>query len=375
MELGHQAERLLLITRGLHKRLVDRDAMVFASLGGQPAEVVASKLKAGDLLGLRYGAYSWPTSPTSLPQLPDRRPYGSEKAVTLPTVMTAELAFLLGAYASEGHTTRSNWSVIVTNSVLDILRRVQEAWASCFGLTARITHQTDRCPGVIVSSKRLVEFLELLGCGSRASDKAIPDVVMASTREHVLAYLQGLALDGYTANTGAGKWAICVESSRLIDGMQELLTRLGIVNAQIKKFSRQTGKTYLELYAAGPWGQELSRLVPFLEPDKAARAASYCARVYTGVSTADVIPGLSGRELYQLIPRGRSGRNGRGTGRQQFTQLLDPRTKNISRASVEKVRALAGVRLPHWLEKVLDESIHFAPLISVNELPPEPPPA
>jgi len=273
MELGYQAERLLLITRGLHKRVVGRDAMVFASLGGQPVEVVASKLKAGDLLGLRYGAYGWPTSPASLPQLPDRRPYGSEKAVTLSTAMTVELAFLLGAYASEGHTTRSNWSVIVTNSVLDILQRVQEAWASCFGLTARITHQTDRCPGVVVSSKRLVEFLELLGCGSRASDKAIPDVVMASTREHVLAYLQGLALDGYTANTGAGKWAICLESSRLIDGMQELLTRLGIVNAQIKKFSRRTGKTYFELYAAGPWGQELCRLVPFLEPDKAARAA------------------------------------------------------------------------------------------------------
>jgi hypothetical protein len=368
MELDGRAGRLLLVTRGLHKRVVDRDAMVFASLGGRPTEVVASKLKAGDFLGLRYGAYRWPTSPTPLPQLPDRRPYGREKAVTLPTVMTAELAFLLGAYASEGHTTRSNWSVIVTNSVLDILQRVQEAWASCFGLTARITHQADRCPGVVVSSKRLVEFLELLGCGSRASDKAIPDVVMASTREHVLAYLQGLAFDGYTANTGAGKWAICLESDGLIDGLQELLTRLGVVNAQIGKLSRQTGKTYFELYAAGPWGQEVCRLVPFLEPDKAVRAALYLARTYSGVSAADVIPGLSGSELYQLIPRGRNGRNGRGTGRQQFAYLLDRRTKHISRATVARVRATAGVSLPEWLEEVLDDSIHFAPLISIESL-------
>ena len=35
----------------------------------------------------------------------------------LPEEMTAELAFLLGAYAAEGHTTRSNWTITITNSV------------------------------------------------------------------------------------------------------------------------------------------------------------------------------------------------------------------------------------------------------------------
>ena len=258
----------------------------------------------------------------------------------------------------------------MTNSVLEILRRVQAAWSSCFGLTARLTHQADRCPGVVVSSKRLVEFLELLGCGSRASNKAIPDVIINSRRDHVLAYLQGLALDGYTTNTGAGKWALCLESGHAIDSTQELLTRLGIVNAQIAKFSRQTRKTYFELYAAGPWGQELCRLVPFLEPDKAARAAQFRSRAYSGVSAADVVPGLSGRELYGLIPPGRCGRNGRGTGRQQFNYLQDPRTKYVSRASVERVRAIGGVKLPGWVEYVLDNSFHFAPLISISHLDP-----
>ncbi|TDD51605.1 hypothetical protein E1263_29940 [Kribbella antibiotica] len=366
MAVERIARRLVLTTRGGHKRETNDDETVFASLGDQPGEVVASSLRVGDFLGIRYGGYSWPTQPASLPELPYRKRYGSEKAVVFPAVMTAELAFLLGAYASEGHTTRANWSVIITNSVLHILQRVQAAWSSCFGLTARITHQVDRCPGVVVSSKRLVEFLELLGCGSRASDKAIPEVVMASTREHVLAFLQGLALDGYTANTGAGKWAICLESRRAIDSLQELLTRLGIVNAQIDKLNRQFDKTYPELYAAGPWGQEVCRLVPFLEPDKAARASEFLERVYTGVSAADVIPGLSGRELYNLIPRGRSGRNGRGTGRQQFAYLMDARTRHVSRASALRLRGIDGVELPSWLESVLDESVHFAPLISIQ---------
>lgn len=369
MGLWQQTDRLLLTTRGGHKCEVQGDARILASIDGPPTETSAYRLGVGDYLGIRYGHHEWPEMPVVLPRLPDRRPRGNEKVIVQPAVMTSELAFLLGAYASEGHTTRSNWSVIVTNSVLDVLRRVQAAWASNFGLTARITAQRDRCPGVIVSSKRLVEFLEMLGCGSRASDKAIPDVVMESTKEHVIAYLQGLALDGYTANTGAGKWGICLESRSVIDSTQILLTRLGIVNAQIGKFSRQTGKTYSELYAAGPWGQEVCRLIPFLEPDKAERATLYRGRTYTGVSAADVVPRLSGRDLYQLIPRGRNGRNGRGSGRQQFAYLMDRRTKHVSRASVARVRAVSGVSLPPWLERIFDESIHFAPLISVERLP------
>ncbi|GAB3952990.1 hypothetical protein GCM10029976_092270 [Kribbella albertanoniae] len=366
MAVERIARRLVLTTRGGHKRETNDDETVFASLGDRPGEVVASSLRVGDFLGIRYAGYNWPTQPASLPELPYRKRYGSEKAVVLPAAMTAELAFLLGAYASEGHTNRANWSVTVTNSVPHVLKRVQAAWSSCFDLTSRLTQRADRCADVVASSKRLVEFLELLGCGSRASNKTIPEVVMTSTREHVLAYLQGLALDGYTSNTGAGKWAICLESRRAINSLQELLTRLGIVNAQIDKLNRKVGKTYPELYAAGPWGQELCRLVPFLEPDKAARASKFVERVYTGMSAADVIPGISGRELYQLIPRGRSGRNGRGTGRQQFAYLMDARTRHVSRASVVRLREVNGVELPEWLESVLDESVHFAPLISIE---------
>ncbi len=47
---------------------------------------------------------------------------------------------------------------------------------------------------------------------------------------------------------------------------------LGIANAQVPKLNRMKQKTYYELYAAGPWGQKMCRLVPFMEPDKAASA-------------------------------------------------------------------------------------------------------
>ena len=62
--------------------------------------------------------------------------------------MTEELAFLLGAYAAEGHTSRSNWTITITNSVDSVLERVVAAWQSEFGVTARIARDPGKCPAV-----------------------------------------------------------------------------------------------------------------------------------------------------------------------------------------------------------------------------------
>ena len=123
-----------------------------------------------------------------------------------------------------------------------------------FGLHSRLTHQRDRCPGLVVSSRRLVLFLESLGCGSRACNKAVPVPILNGTRRHALLFLQGAALDAYTTHAHAGKWAICLESRTAIDGLQDLLTHLGIVNAQIPKFSKQTAQDLLRALCAGCLG-------------------------------------------------------------------------------------------------------------------------
>lgn len=277
--------------------------------------------------------------------------------------MNADLAFLLGAYLAEGHTTRSNWSVILTNSVEDVLLKAQQAWWDVFGLRARITRQPDRCMGLVVSSKRLVEFMDLLGCGSRASNKTVPKSVMDGQRADALAFLQGAALDAYVTHTRAAKWGICLESHEAIDGLQDLVTRLGVVNAQIPKYNRTYEKTYFELYAAGAQGQTLCREAPFLEPDKFARAEEYLSKAY-GPGANDVIPGLDGQSLYESVPPGRSGRNGRGTGRQALTHLCDSRTRMVSRRSAERARE-AGAVLPPWAQQILSEGTHFAPIVSV----------
>ena len=315
------------------------------------------ELEVDDYVAVQYGDDLWSSLPARFDDFVASPRYGSQKSPRMPHEMTSELAFLLGAYASEGHTTRSTWSVIITNSVDAVLERVVAAWWSEFGLVAKIVRQPGKCPGVVVSSKTLVEFLEYLGCGGRASAKRIPDAVLRSPREMVLAFLQGLALDAYTTVATAPKWAICLDSPRMLDDLQAVLTNLGVVHGRVSKRNRVNGKTYDEVYAAGEHGQRLVALVPFLEPDKAAAAARLSALVFAGNhATADVVPGISPHELHRLLPAGT---------RSEFAYLRDLRTRCATRRSVERVASVPGVVLPPWLRTVLDEGLHFSPVQSV----------
>ena len=94
-------------------------------------------LSVGDFVAQQVGAEMWSTTvprlETSVSPL-----YGSQKPVALPDEMTEELAFLLGAYTSEGCVIRSNWTVGITNSDAEVRERITEAWWSQFGVRGRV---------------------------------------------------------------------------------------------------------------------------------------------------------------------------------------------------------------------------------------------
>ena len=122
-----------------------------------------------------------------------RAPYGSRRRFGLPVEMTEELAFLLGAYASEGHTTRSTWTITITNSVDSVLERVADSMA--VAVRSRGRGSCTRPIGARTSPwrrRRSSSSSSTSASGRRASDKRIPDAVLRSPREMVLAFLQGL---------------------------------------------------------------------------------------------------------------------------------------------------------------------------------------
>jgi adenosylcobalamin-dependent ribonucleoside-diphosphate reductase len=339
--------------------------LLVAGEGGLTWKKLADITKA-DSVALQYGAEIWASTAAKLPAVGGSPLHGNQKVVVLPGEMSEELAFLLGAYASEGHTTFSNWTITITNSVPEVLERVRQAWQSVFGLRARIAADPGKCPAVVVSSKTVVEFMTALGCGSRASDKRIPDAVLRSPRAMVMAFLQGLALDAYVTTATAPKWAICLDSTSLLHDLQVIMTNLGVLSGRITKHNKLNGKDYDEVYAAGTQGQLMVSLVPFLEPGKAGRAAEYLQMSFRP-GTADVVPGISGRELYQLIPLGRIGKDHVLSWRSSFTFLLDPRSQQVTRSTVERVSTLPGVELPGWLRQIIDGNLHFSPVASVAD--------
>jgi hypothetical protein len=302
------------------------------------------ELQPGEYVATQYGADLWSPIPANFDDFVASPSYGSQKSVTIPSQMTEELALWLGAYAAEGHTTRSNWTINITNAEDAVLERIAQACRAVFGVEPVISRPADRCAQVVLASKTVVEFLEYLGCGSHAARKRIPDAVLRSPRPMVLAFLRGLGLDAYTATMGrTPKWAICLDSPRLLDDLQAVLTNLGIVHSRISKHNASYDKDFDEVYACGESAQSLIGLVPFLEPGKAARAAALLDAT-PAQSTADVIPGTA----------------------VDWSLLFDARAGDVGRRTVERLAA-AGVVLPDWVRQVLDDNLHFSPVESVED--------
>ncbi len=351
------------ILRSGHKLTGTPNHRLLVATAHGPEWRFLSEISVGDYVAQQYGADLWSTLPARFDDFSPSPRYGSQKHVRIPGEMTEELAFLLGAFAAEGHVYRPTYTVVITNSVESVLDRVAAAWRTKLGVEARIVRDPGKCPSVAVSSKTVVEFLDYLGCGGRAADKRIPDAVLRSPKPMVLGFLQGLALDAYVTTSAMAKWAICLDAPKLLDDLQAVFTNLGVVHGRISKYNAKYDKSYDEVYASGEQAQRLVTLVPFCEPDKAARAARLADRTFAQ-SAMDVVPGISGPELYHSIPKGKSGRNGWSL-RRDLSFLLDPLTGQVSRRTLERVAALPGVQLSDWAEMVLRDNLRFSPVASV----------
>jgi hypothetical protein len=181
----------------------------------------------------------------------------------------------------------------------------------------------------------------------------------------VHAFLSGLFLDAYVTVEGMSKWAICLDSPSLLDELQAVLTNMGIVHSRIEKFNSKYEKSYGEVYAAGRQAQKLLRLIGFPEPAKLAQASRVVEKTFSQ-STSDVVPGITGRELYHMIPVATRLRVPPGAAtRGKHGYLLDPRTRRVSWETVRKLSE--HIELPEWLDQVINRNLHFSPVEYVKD--------
>jgi hypothetical protein len=170
-----------------------------------------------------------------------------------------------------------------------------------------------------------------------------------------------LALDAYTSVAGHNaKWAICLDSQRLLDDLQLLLRWWGLRSGRVSKWNPAYGKAYDEVFLSGAEAQRLLAEVPFLEPSKQASADRLSSMSFDlRRNGSDVVPLVHGSVLHALIPKGVGGRAGKGTRTSHWRSLCDPRTTWPSRGTVERL-AFAGFPLPPAVERVLSERLHFS---------------
>jgi hypothetical protein len=299
------------------------------------------EIEEGESVALRYGAELWSLLPAQL----DGFESGEvADAWQVPTEMSAELAFLLGAFAASGRISESTATVTISHPASAVLDRLAGAWRSLFGLEARVITAEGRCPQVAVTSETAVAFLEFVAGTEKAAFRRIPSAVLASPRDVVLAYLQGLLADTGVARTaGAATVTIGLGSATLLEDLQSVLTNLGLVHRRVDG----------EITVSGDSARDLFDLVPPADPQIVTQAADVFAGRDLPGSAGDFVPNLSPRELYLLVPTEQ---------REEFAFLRDAKFRHVTRATLDAVAALPGVALPDWLVTVVADGLHFSPV-------------
>lgn len=140
-----------------------------------------------------------------------------------PTEMTPELAKLLGYFVSEGSFGESDAMVGFINSCRDLWDDYNRSFKACFGIESKV--ETSVFP------MGIKDFFNYLGVNiSRSKTKSAPWSILQAPRESVVAFLQSFWEGDGSARAIPGAVTYHSTSKELMEQVQLLLARLGIVS-------------------------------------------------------------------------------------------------------------------------------------------------
>jgi serine protein kinase len=261
---------------------------------GTPAWKELRLIEAGEYVALGRGVNTWPTEDCLLPAFQPTR-YGNERHTpTFPERMSPALARIVGLWVGDGHISinleHHQYEFGYTQMEPERRAEFADLVRAVFGIEM---HSNDRC--IRVSCRALVEWFQgPLGAKIGARAKAVPDAILRSTRECVLACLQGLwETDGCVRQRIDGtNWAMFATCSEtLARQVQTMLLALGVV-ASLKQCPSD--------WEVRIYGANVNRLNELL-PDLRQRFAVGSESNLTAAPNVDTVPHIKPllRGVYQ----------------------------------------------------------------------------
>ncbi|MBX7219849.1 MAG: DNA gyrase subunit A [Blastocatellia bacterium] len=214
-----------------------------ADTTGRPAFgwKLLADMKPGDVAVLDRSETLWPTEAVNLKPFHPEIPEGSRREKhDLPSVLTEDLAFLLGALTAEG--TVREQVIEFTNTFGEFADTFIETWKRVFP-TCRL-HLFERQPTsygkkpfwqMQVVSRQVITFLNNLGLNGKSSERTISQLILQSPQPVAAAFLRGFYEgDGAVERSGRSclRVTMCSNSAEMLRQLQILLLRFGIVSSR-----------------------------------------------------------------------------------------------------------------------------------------------
>ncbi len=326
-------------------------------------------LQPGDHVALGRGVATWATEDAPLSPWV-HEPYGNERNVPrFPERMSPSLAYLLGLWIGDGHfyinPEGHQYEFAWTQMESAPRERFAALVSELFGLQMRTTLRDGVPRGVAVGSRALVEWLQqVVDLQGGAANKAIPTSILTSTRESLLACLQGLwETDGTIRANGTSNWAMFATCSEtLARQVHTALLAFGVV-ASLKRAPSD--------WEVRVYGQNVNRLVELL-PSLKGRFTVGSEQHTRALPNVDVIPHIKPklRELFR-----------RASNREELKHryggnLHDARKPNVSYGLLSSFLAdvqiddAEGKRLHGELSHLLDQNHVWLPVERAEDAAP-----
>lgn len=159
--------------------------------------------------------------------------YGNEQqAVTIPNVLTQDLAFVLGALAGDGHITGENGLIHFISGDEDFFAEYCERIYDVFGVEPTIKVEGNAQAARIYSTE-IAGFLSYLGATGYSRTKEVPRCIRTSPKEFFIEFLRGyLSADGNVSTKEIGANS---NSYELLRSIQLLSLNAGILTKLVRR--------------------------------------------------------------------------------------------------------------------------------------------